>query len=129
MAIIVILAVLIITGCGQQLPITVYNSIPIAGAQQIAINANTGGNDQWFAPTTYALNSDGCNATNSVSFNGNENDTLTVGASGYVFVDSTDTSVTAFYLTPTAQVIYGEFMSTPHWYAEVNLGSVIFYKK
>jgi hypothetical protein len=128
-AIILILTLFIFAGCGQQMPVTVYNAIPIFGAQQIAVDANTGSNDQWFAPTTNSLNSDGCNSTNSVTFNTTENDKLSVGASGYIYVDSTDTSVTAFYLTPTAQVVYADFLSTPHWYAEVNLGSVIFYKK
>ena len=128
-AITAILAILIFTGCGQQMTATVYSAIPVYGLEWVAVNANTNGNDQWFAPTSYANNSDGCNSTNSVTFNIQENQTLTVSANGQAYLDASSNSLTAFSVSPTAQVVYGEFLSTPHWYAEVNLASVIFYKK
>ena len=38
-------------------------------------------------------------------------------------------SLTAFSVSPTAQVVYGNFLSTPHWYAEVDVASVVFYTR
>jgi hypothetical protein len=128
-AILLILSLVVFSGCGQQMTATVYSSIPLVGMEWAAVDANTDGNDQVFWPTTYAQNSNQCNSTNSVTFNIKENQTLTVSANGQVITDVSTNSLTAFYVSPTAQVVYGEFLSTPHWYAEVNLASVIFYKK
>ena len=81
-AIALILSLFVFNGCGQQMTATVYNANPISGLEWVAIDANTNGNDQIFYPTSYAGNSDACNSTNSVTFNIQENQTLTVSANG-----------------------------------------------
>jgi hypothetical protein len=128
-AILLVFSIFVFSGCGQQMTATVYSAIPLTGLEWAAVDANTDGNDQWFWPTSFAKNSDQCNSTNSVTFNIKENQTLTVSANGQVITDVSTNSLTAFSISPTAQVVYGDFLSTPHWYAEVNLASVIFYKK
>jgi hypothetical protein len=122
---------MLITACGNNLQITVYNANPMFGLEWVAINAHTEHHDQWCDPSGYALKFDECDASNSITFESPENDTLHVAANGkYYTVDGTgNTTLTDFTVDDTTQLLYGGFLEQPHWYAEVNLKSVIIYKK
>jgi hypothetical protein len=123
--------ILMFYGCGQNLDITVYNAVPVAGAQWIMINGHTEHHDQWMGPTSFADKSDECDNTNSMSFQSPENDTLHVAANGerYVIDSTGNTTIQSYTVPDTTQVLYGGLLEQPHWYAEVNLTSVIIFKK
>ena len=126
-----LLILFIISGCGQQMDVTVYNANPMYGAEWIAINAHTTGHDQWLDPTGFADQASECDSTNSMTFKGNENEPLAVSANGMMYNTDANgnTTLVAFSVPVTSQTLYSEFLSQPHWYAEVNLQSVIFFKK
>jgi hypothetical protein len=127
----ILTGVIFITACGNNLSITVYNAIPLYGVEWAAINGHTEHHDQWFYPLNFAQTSDACDATNSVTFESPEGDTLHVGANGKIYtVDATgNTTLSDFSVSDTTQLLYGGFLDQPHWYAEVNLQSVIIFKK
>lgn len=130
----IIPAIFLFSGCGQEMDVTVYNATGITSANgSIAINGHTDKVDMWGTPSTYALSADDVNSTNSISFKAKESDTLSVSANGYICtaVDATGmcTAVQSFYVGPSEQVIYGSFMEDAHWYAAINMGSIVFFKK
>ena len=123
-------AIFFISGCGQQVDITVYNDNPIFGAEWVAINTHSEHNDQTFWPNSFATRAEDCDSTNSITFKAPENDTLIVSANGQLYASGvTSSSLTAFSISPVSQLIYGGLFEDTHWYGEVNLTSVIFYKK
>ena len=134
--IIIILALtvsgLLLSGCGQDLDVTVYNATGITSASGwVAIDANTNDSAQWIEPTGTALSDINCDATNSFTYKAKENATLNIGGNGqYATVDSLGAvTMHSFTLPNGTQILYGDLLSTPHWYAAVNMQSVIFYKK
>jgi hypothetical protein len=127
----ILTGVMLITACGQNLQITVYNAIPLYGLEWAAVNGHTDHHDQWFYPSNFADKFDECDATNSMTFESPENDTLHVAANGkrYIVDGTGNTTLADFVVDDTTQLLYGGFLDQPHWYAEVNLGSVIIYRK
>ncbi len=128
---VIISAIFLFSGCGQEMDVTVYNAVPLWGAQWIAINGHTEHHDQWFWPYDYARKYDECDNSNSVTFKGKENENLNVCANGQIYeIDAGgNTSLADFSVPVASQLLYGGFLETAHWYAEVNLTSVIIYKK
>ncbi len=131
---IIVIFMLLFSGCGQELKITVYNATGYSTASSgwVAINAHSESFDQWILPTTYAVSDAYCDANNSYTFTAKENDTIEIGGNGaeYTF-DSTGNVIgqNPFTLPNGTKTIYGDFLSTPTWYAAVNMESIIFYKK
>lgn len=129
----IISVVILLSGCGNDLKVTVYNASGVVsvGLQYIAIDANTGAHDQWFVATDTATSSDNIDSNNSFVFTAKENDTLNVSANGqkYDSTGNTANGVTAFQVPASTQVLYGGFLDNPQWYAAVNLQSVVIYKK
>jgi uncharacterized protein YxeA len=130
----IIVIILLTSGCGNDLKVTVYNATGLVQFQQqyIALNAHTEHHDQWFDAETTAGSADDLDSTNSFSFTAKENDTLTVGANGQKYPDTsgnTAEAVVAFQIPVSTQVLYGGFLDNPNWYAAVNLQSVIIYRK
>src|ERR1035437_86921 len=123
-------AIFFISGCGQQVDISVYNSTAIFGAEWVAINTHTEHHDQWFWPNSYATRAEDCDSTNSITFKAPESDTLIVSANGQMYASGVTASGLANFNVPSSsQLIYGGLLEDTHWYGEVNLTSVIFYKK
>jgi|GEM_PF-1597331 hypothetical protein len=131
---------LIFSGCGQEFDVTVYNKsgIVYSGTTDptyIAISAglkNIDGTNVTFLPSGVALSENDVNATNSTTFKARENETLNVYANGYEYsYDSSGntTGISAFEISPVQQVLYGEFLSEPHWYAAVYKDNIVIYKK
>ncbi len=123
--------ILFFYGCGQDLNVTVYNATGInSSIGWIAININSENNDNWFTPTDYANNDSECDANNSITIKLKENSNISVNANGQYYDLSQPTPVLTKFEVPAATAtIYGGFPEPPHWYAAVNLESVIIYKK
>jgi hypothetical protein len=128
---IVLFIVFIFQGCGQKMYITVYNTCPIYGAQNIQFVASTEHHGESLIPSDSAASDIECNTTNSVAFQGVENDNLKVSASGVKYsVDSSGNTTLVTFTVPTAsQLLYSNMFSTSHWYGAVDTDSVTFYKK
>jgi hypothetical protein len=95
-----------------------------------SLDSENGTNNTMF-PTEVALNDSACNANNSFTIKSNENQTLSVFATGYKYSVDTDglTTLVKFTAGPTTKVIYGEFMHAPHWYAAVYTDNIVIYQK
>lgn len=124
-----IISSFLFTGCGQDLNLTVYNSTGVSAATGwVAINVASENNNNWFFPTTYALDESQCTSSNSTTLKLKENTTVTISGNGINFGegDGADTSFTL----PTGEVtLYGGLTGVPAWYASVNMNTVVFYKK
>ncbi|HPD18636.1 MAG TPA: hypothetical protein PLF61_03115 [Candidatus Goldiibacteriota bacterium] len=131
---------ILLCGCGQEFDVTVYNKsgITFSGTTDptwIAINSslkNVDGTDITFFPSGVALSEADVNPTNSVTFKAKENQTLSIHANGneYTYDSNGNTSgIKTFEIKTIEQVLYGEFLSEPHWYAAVYKDNVIIYKK
>jgi hypothetical protein len=126
--------IFLLSGCGQQLDVTVWNASGIESYanQWIAITANwsDGGNRNLY-PYTSAVDENNLDATNSVSFKAPENSKLTVMCNGqYYTADSTgNTTLTVFATDPYSQSLYGGFMDPGHWYAAAYKNAIVIYKK
>ena len=126
------LSVFIMTGCGQEMDVTIYNATGINSTNGwIAINAHTQANDEWILPTNYATSDEDCDSTNSFTYKVKENDILEIGGNGVLYIDdgSGNISESEFTLPTGEKTLYGDLLSTPHWYAAVNMDSIVFYKK
>lgn len=131
-SVVLLLSLFIMSGCGQEMDVTVYNATGISSSGGwLAINVHAPGNDQWVLPIDYALSDEECDSTNSFTFKAKENDNIEIGGNGATFVDdgSGNISEQEFTLPEGEKIIYGEFLATPHWYAAVNMESIVFYKK
>jgi hypothetical protein len=127
-------------GCGQEFDVTVYNKSGIASSGTtdptwIAISSslkNIDGTDVTFFPSGIAFSENDVNPTNSVTFKAKENETLSIHANGneYTYDSNGNTNgIKSFEIKTVEQVLYGEFLSEPHWYAAVYKDNVIIYKK
>lgn len=136
----IFILLIFIYSCGQEFDVTVYNKsdITYSGISDptwIAISSgikNVDGTNITFLPQSVALSENDINATNSITFKARENETLSVYANGneYTYDGSGNTSgVQSFEITTVEQVLYGEFLSEPHWYAAVYKDNIVIYKK
>ncbi|MCX8093921.1 MAG: hypothetical protein N3E50_07150 [Candidatus Goldbacteria bacterium] len=127
-------------GCGQEFDVTIYNKSGIAYSGYtdltwIAISAgikNIDGTNTTFLPSGVAMSENDVNATNSITLRARENETLSVYANGYEYTydgSGNTTGVSAFEIDTVEQVLYGEFLSEPHWYAAVYKDNIVIYKK
>ncbi len=138
--ILVFILLISIFGCGQEFDVTVYNKsgITYSGYTDptwIAISVslkNIDGTNITFLPSGVALSENDVNATNSTTFKARENETLSVYANGneYTYDGGGNTNgVKTFEVKAVEQVLYGEFLSDPHWYAAVYKDNIVIYKK
>lgn len=129
-----------IYGCGQEFDVTVYNKsgITYSGTNDptwIAISSslkNIDGTNTTFMPSGVALSENNIDATNSTTFKARENETLSVYANGYEYTYDTNgntSGVKDFEIKAVEQVLYGEFLNEPHWYAAVYKDNIVIYKK
>lgn len=136
----VFIFLIFIYGCGQEFDVTVYNKsgITYSGTTDptwITISSslkNIDGTNITFMPSGVALSENNVNATNSITFKARENETLSVYANGreYTYDASGNTNgVKDFEIKAVEQILYGEFLSEPHWYAAVYKDNIVIYKK
>ncbi|MCX7698135.1 MAG: hypothetical protein N2114_01550 [Candidatus Goldbacteria bacterium] len=127
-------------GCGQEFDVTIYNKSGIVysgynDVTWIAISAgikNIDGTNITFLPSGVAMSENDVNATNSITLRARENETLSVHANGYEYIydgSGNTTGVSAFEIDTVEQVLYGEFLSEPRWYAAVYKDNIVIYKK
>ncbi|MCE5299691.1 MAG: lipoprotein [Spirochaetia bacterium] len=121
-----------LSGCSQEIKVTVYNATGVTSDNGwIAMNADTGSHNEWFEATSAAYSEADVDETNSFSFTAKENDTLTVQANGqyYTVASGGGVTTTDFDIPSSTQVLYGEFLGDPQWFASVNMESVVIFKK
>lgn len=123
----------ILSGCGQDLNVTVYNATGITYPYTgwVAIEAHTEGNSQWLDAVSSCNDETGVDQYNSMTFRVKENSTLEIGGNGEQWeTDSNGDLVKTPITLPTGSAtLYGGFPDAPEWFASVNLDSVVIYKK
>lgn len=131
--------VFLFSGCGQEMDVTIYNTSGVTYSgigdqtyiQITADISNLDGTNITFFPSGVALTDSECDATNSYTITGKENETLHLYAKGYRYnVDSSgNTTLVDFYVDPVNKILYGSFLEAPRWYAAVFTNSIVIYKK
>ena len=128
-----LIVVMILSGCGQDLTVTVYNHSGIVSYynEWIVMNAST---ERYNGGITALRSTDfdtDVNDTNSFTFQAKENDTLAINANGqyYVTDSSGNTTLTTFTVSPVTQKLSGGFPDAPKWFAAVYLDNVVIYRK
>jgi hypothetical protein len=132
LSLIAISSIILFTGCGQDLNLTVYNATGLQYPYAwMAINVNSENNDNWFEPTQYCDNDTQVNEFNSLTIKLKENSSINIGGNGVTYEDdgSGGTTTTDFTLPKGQATLYGGFPDAPEWFAAVNLESVTIYKK
>jgi hypothetical protein len=129
----IISSLLLFSGCGQDVNMTVYNHSNVVPylSEYIGITANyEGGGSISFFPTTSASSDNGVTADNSVVFKVKENKQVDIKAFGqyYVTDSSGNTSLAAISLT-TSATVYGGFPTAPAWYAAIFVDGITVYHK
>jgi len=123
----------ILTGCGQDLNVTILNRSGISnhGYSWISIHAHTERFNKTLIPDGYAASDEDITPGNSYSFKAKENDTLQVNANGQTAEVDSDGNVTYtdFVVETQSATLFGGFPDSPDWFAAVYLNEVIIYRK
>jgi len=124
----------VLSGCGQDVNVTVYNHSGVvpSGDQYIGITVEADGSDSLsFFPTENSLSDGEITEGSSRVLKVKEGKTVSVNAWGQYFVTGADDSLSleTFEVGPQTAVVYGGFPSAPDWYAAVFMNEITIYKK